>query len=110
MNAALASVKGWFAARRDAVDADHQPRAARLGDGRCVKTQQPQALHDYRVADADLGMCVLAVGQRQLHHQFSAEGTLVERHGGDRVRMQAMFDDGRDGPFGAIEQRVVPAR
>jgi fumarylacetoacetate (FAA) hydrolase len=28
---------------------------------------------------------------------------------GDRVRMQAKFDDGRDGPFGAIEQRVVRA-
>jgi fumarylacetoacetate (FAA) hydrolase len=28
---------------------------------------------------------------------------------GDRVRMQAMFDDGRDGPFGVIEQRVVAA-
>jgi fumarylacetoacetate (FAA) hydrolase len=26
---------------------------------------------------------------------------------GDRVRMQARFDDGRDGPFGVIEQRVV---
>jgi fumarylacetoacetate (FAA) hydrolase len=26
---------------------------------------------------------------------------------GDRVRMQAMFDDGRDGPFGTIDQRVV---
>lgn len=26
---------------------------------------------------------------------------------GDRVRMQARFDDGRDGPFGAIDQRVV---
>ncbi|MCW5667533.1 MAG: fumarylacetoacetate hydrolase family protein [Piscinibacter sp.] len=25
----------------------------------------------------------------------------------DRVRMQAMFPDGREGPFGAIEQRVV---
>ena len=29
---------------------------------------------------------------------------------GDRVRMQAKFDDGRDGPFGTIEQRVVAAR
>ncbi len=29
---------------------------------------------------------------------------------GDRVRMQARFDDGRDGPFGVIEQRVVAAR
>jgi fumarylacetoacetate (FAA) hydrolase len=28
---------------------------------------------------------------------------------GDRVRMQARFDDGRDGPFGTIEQRVVAA-
>ena len=28
---------------------------------------------------------------------------------GDRVRMQARFDDGRDGPFGAIDQRVVQA-
>jgi fumarylacetoacetate (FAA) hydrolase len=28
---------------------------------------------------------------------------------GDRVRMQAMFDDGRDGPFGVIDQRVVQA-
>jgi fumarylacetoacetate (FAA) hydrolase len=28
---------------------------------------------------------------------------------GDRVRMQARFDDGRDGPFGVIDQRVVPA-
>jgi fumarylacetoacetate (FAA) hydrolase len=27
----------------------------------------------------------------------------------DRVRMQAKFDDGRDGPFGAIDQRVVRA-
>ncbi|MDO8773006.1 MAG: fumarylacetoacetate hydrolase family protein [Burkholderiaceae bacterium] len=27
----------------------------------------------------------------------------------DRVRMQAMFDDGRAGPFGVIEQRVVQA-
>ena len=26
---------------------------------------------------------------------------------GDSVRMQARFDDGSDGPFGAIEQRVV---
>lgn len=26
---------------------------------------------------------------------------------GDRVRMQAMFADGREGPFGVIEQRVV---
>jgi fumarylacetoacetate (FAA) hydrolase len=29
---------------------------------------------------------------------------------GDRVRMQARFDDGSDGPFGVIEQQVVPAR
>jgi fumarylacetoacetate (FAA) hydrolase len=29
---------------------------------------------------------------------------------GDRVRMKARFDDGRDGPFGAIDQRVVAAR
>lgn len=28
---------------------------------------------------------------------------------GDRVRMQARFDDGSDGPFGVIEQRVVKA-
>jgi fumarylacetoacetate (FAA) hydrolase len=28
---------------------------------------------------------------------------------GDRVRLQAMFDDGREGPFGVIEQRVVVA-
>ena len=28
---------------------------------------------------------------------------------GDRVRMQARHDDGRDGPFGTIEQRVVNA-
>ena len=28
---------------------------------------------------------------------------------GDRVRMQAKFVDGRDGPFGVIEQRVVAA-
>jgi fumarylacetoacetate (FAA) hydrolase len=28
---------------------------------------------------------------------------------GDRVRMQAKYDDGRDGPFGVIEQRVVSA-
>ena len=26
---------------------------------------------------------------------------------GDRVRMQAKFDDGRDGPFGVVHQRVV---
>lgn len=26
---------------------------------------------------------------------------------GDRVRMQAKFDDGRDGPFGVIEQKIV---
>ncbi len=26
---------------------------------------------------------------------------------GDRVRMQARFDDGRDGPFGTIDQRVM---
>lgn len=26
---------------------------------------------------------------------------------GDRVRMQAMFADGREGPFGVVEQRVV---
>jgi fumarylacetoacetate (FAA) hydrolase len=26
---------------------------------------------------------------------------------GDRVRMQALFDDGRPGPFGVIDQRVV---
>jgi fumarylacetoacetate (FAA) hydrolase len=30
-------------------------------------------------------------------------------HFGDRVRMQARFADGRDGPFGVIEQRVVRA-
>ena len=29
---------------------------------------------------------------------------------GDRVRMQATFDDGREGPFGVIDQRVVAAR
>jgi fumarylacetoacetate (FAA) hydrolase len=29
---------------------------------------------------------------------------------GDRVRMQARFDDGADGPFGVIEQQVAPAR
>ena len=29
---------------------------------------------------------------------------------GDRVRMQARFDDGSDGPFGVVEQQVVPAR
>jgi fumarylacetoacetate (FAA) hydrolase len=29
---------------------------------------------------------------------------------GDRVRMQALFDDGRDGPFGVIDQRVIDAR
>ena len=29
---------------------------------------------------------------------------------GDRVGMQARFDDGRDGPFGTIDQRVVAAR
>jgi fumarylacetoacetate (FAA) hydrolase len=29
---------------------------------------------------------------------------------GERVRMQARFDDGRDGPFGVIDQRVVAAR
>ena len=29
---------------------------------------------------------------------------------GDRVRMQARFDDGRDGPFGVIDQQVVQAR
>jgi fumarylacetoacetate (FAA) hydrolase len=28
---------------------------------------------------------------------------------GDRVRMQARFEDGRDGPFGVIDQRVVKA-
>jgi fumarylacetoacetate (FAA) hydrolase len=28
---------------------------------------------------------------------------------GDRVRMQAMFDDGRPGPFGVIDQCVVAA-
>jgi fumarylacetoacetate (FAA) hydrolase len=28
---------------------------------------------------------------------------------GERVRMQARFADGRDGPFGVIDQRVVPA-
>lgn len=28
---------------------------------------------------------------------------------GDRVRLQAKFDDGRDGPFGAVDQRVVAA-
>lgn len=28
---------------------------------------------------------------------------------GDRVRMQAKFGDGRDGPFGTIDQRVVAA-
>jgi fumarylacetoacetate (FAA) hydrolase len=30
-------------------------------------------------------------------------------HFGDRVRMQARFDDGREGPFGVIDQRVVAA-
>ena len=30
-------------------------------------------------------------------------------HFGDRVRMQARFDDGRDGPFGVIDQRTVSA-
>lgn len=29
---------------------------------------------------------------------------------GDRVRMQARHDDGREGPFGVIDQRVVPYR
>jgi fumarylacetoacetate (FAA) hydrolase len=29
---------------------------------------------------------------------------------GDRVRMQASFPDGREGPFGAIDQRVVRAQ
>ena len=29
---------------------------------------------------------------------------------GDRVRMQAMFEDGREGPFGVIDQRVVAPR
>jgi fumarylacetoacetate (FAA) hydrolase len=29
---------------------------------------------------------------------------------GDRVRMRARFDDGREGPFGTIDQRVVPLR
>jgi fumarylacetoacetate (FAA) hydrolase len=29
---------------------------------------------------------------------------------GDRVRMQAHFDDGREGPFGVIDQQVVEAR
>lgn len=29
---------------------------------------------------------------------------------GDRVRMQAYFDDGREGPFGVIDQRVVEYR
>jgi fumarylacetoacetate (FAA) hydrolase len=29
---------------------------------------------------------------------------------GDRVRMQARFEDGRTGPFGVIDQRVVAAR
>lgn len=28
---------------------------------------------------------------------------------GDRVRLQACFDDGQAGPFGVIDQRVVPA-
>jgi fumarylacetoacetate (FAA) hydrolase len=28
---------------------------------------------------------------------------------GDRVRLQARFGDGRNGPFGTIEQRVVAA-
>ncbi len=28
---------------------------------------------------------------------------------GDRVRLQALFEDGRPGPFGVIDQRVVPA-
>ncbi|WP_159912281.1 fumarylacetoacetate hydrolase family protein [Pantoea sp. 18069] len=28
---------------------------------------------------------------------------------GDRVRMQAKYDDGRDGPFGVIQQRVAQA-
>lgn len=28
---------------------------------------------------------------------------------GDRVRMQAVCDDGSAGPFGMIDQRVVPA-
>lgn len=28
-------------------------------------------------------------------------------HFGDRVRMQARFEDGREGPFGVIDQRVV---
>lgn len=31
-------------------------------------------------------------------------------HFGDRVRMQARYDDGVDGPFGVIEQQVVQAR
>ncbi|MBP6900150.1 MAG: fumarylacetoacetate hydrolase family protein [Burkholderiaceae bacterium] len=30
-------------------------------------------------------------------------------HFGDRVRMQARFEDGREGPFGVIDQRVVRA-
>jgi len=28
---------------------------------------------------------------------------------GDRVRMHAMYADGRDGPFGVIDQHVVAA-
>jgi fumarylacetoacetate (FAA) hydrolase len=28
---------------------------------------------------------------------------------GDRVHMQAKFTDGRDGPFGVIDQQVVAA-
>jgi fumarylacetoacetate (FAA) hydrolase len=31
-------------------------------------------------------------------------------HFGDRVRMQATFDDRREGPFGVIDQRVAAAR
>jgi fumarylacetoacetate (FAA) hydrolase len=30
-------------------------------------------------------------------------------HFGDRVRMQARHPDGRDGPFGVIDQRVLRA-
>lgn len=30
-------------------------------------------------------------------------------HFGDTVRMQACYEDGREGPFGVVQQRVVPA-
>lgn len=70
--------------------------------------------------------CVLGSGTVSNRERAAGSACIAERrvielldHGqtqtgfmkfGDRVQMQACFDDGRPGPFGLIEQQVVEAR